>query len=155
MLREGVPIGVITLTRTEPEAFTQKQIELAITFADQAAIAIENVRLFDEVQERTRELEEALVYQTGSSNILKVIATSPTDVGPALKAIMSSACEICDTDDAVLFLKDGNDLVFSGHHGEIPLPFDKLPLNRDWATGRAVVDKALQHVHNLLESEGD
>jgi two-component system, NtrC family, sensor kinase len=60
MLREGVPIGAITLTRTEPRAFTQKQIELAITFADQAAIAIENVRLFDEVQARTRELAKSL-----------------------------------------------------------------------------------------------
>ena len=102
MLREGVPIGVIGLTRSEVRPFNDKQIELATTFADQAAIAIENVRLFDEVQAKTRDLSEALTYQTGSSNILSVIASSPTDVGPVLKAIVESACELCDAYDAVL-----------------------------------------------------
>ena len=67
MLREGVPIGVFGLTRSEVRPFTDKQIELVTTFADQAAIAIENVRLFDEVQAKTRDLSEALTYQTGSS----------------------------------------------------------------------------------------
>ena len=85
MLREGVPIGVITMTRSEVRPFTDKQIELATTFADQAAIAMENVRLFDEVQAKTRDLSDALMYQTGSANILKVIASSPTDVGPVLQ----------------------------------------------------------------------
>src|SRR5205814_4027061 len=75
MLREGIPIGVIALTRSEARPFTDKQIELATTFADQAAIAIENVRLFDEVQAKTRDLSEALTYQTGSGKILKVIAS--------------------------------------------------------------------------------
>ena len=79
MLREGVPIGAIGLTRSEVRPFTEKQIELVTTFADQAAIAIENARLFDEVQAKTRELSEALIYQTGSGNILRVIASSPTD----------------------------------------------------------------------------
>ena len=71
MLREGVPIGVISLSRSEPRPFTDKQIELVTTFADQAAIAIENVRLFEEVQAKTRDLSEALAYQTGSGNILR------------------------------------------------------------------------------------
>jgi two-component system, NtrC family, sensor kinase len=94
MLREGVPIGVITMTRSEVRPFTDKQIELATTFADQAAIAIENVRLFDEVQAKTRDLSDALMYQTGSADILKVIASSPTDVGPVLQAIAESACAL-------------------------------------------------------------
>ena len=85
MMREGIPVGVVTLTRSEPKPFTAKQIELVTTFADQAAIAIENVRLFDEVQAKTRDLSEALTYQTGSSNILSVIASSPTDVEPVLR----------------------------------------------------------------------
>jgi two-component system, NtrC family, sensor kinase len=75
MLREGTPIGVLALTRSVVRPFAGKQIELATTFADQAAIAIENVRLFEEVQTKTRDLSEALTYQTGSSNILRVIAS--------------------------------------------------------------------------------
>ena len=82
LLREGKPVGALALLRRAPRPFTDKQIELVTTFADQAVIAIENVRLFDEVQAKTRDLSEALTYQTGSSNILKVIASSPTDVGP-------------------------------------------------------------------------
>jgi GAF domain-containing protein len=105
MLREGIPIGVIGLTRSEVRPFTDKQIELATTFADQAAIAIENARLFEEVQAKTRDLSEALTYQTGSENILRVIASSPTDVGPVLKAIVESACELCDAYDALVRLR--------------------------------------------------
>ena len=96
------------------------------TFADQAVIAIENVRLFDEVQAKTRDLSEALTYQTGSGNILKVIASSPTDVGPVLKAIVESACELCEADDAVVLLKDGDDLRFSAHHGPIPISLREI-----------------------------
>ena len=155
MLRAGVPIGFFSLTRSVVQPFTARQIELVETFADQAVIAIENARLFDEVQAKTRDLSEALVYQTGSSNILKVIASSPTDVAPALKAIVESACEICDANDAVVFLKDGGDLVFSAHHGSIPINLERWPINRKWITGRAVVDKAPQHIHDLLGPEGD
>jgi two-component system, NtrC family, sensor kinase len=155
MLREGVPIGVIVLGRSEARPFNDKQIELATTFADQAAIAIENVRLFDEVQAKTRDLSEALVYQTGSANILKVIASSPTDVGPVLKAIVESACELCEAYDAVIFLKDGGDLQPSAHHGSIPMAPEKLPIGRNWTAGRAFLDRKPVHVHDFLSAEGD
>jgi transcriptional regulator with GAF, ATPase, and Fis domain len=128
---------------------------LIASFANQAVIAIENTRLLRELRERTDDLTEALVYQTGSSNILKVIASSPTDVGPALKAIVESACEICDAYDAVVFLKDGGDLVFSAHHGPIPLQMERWPINRKWITGRALADKAPQHIHDIYVLEGD
>jgi two-component system NtrC family sensor kinase len=154
MLREGIPIGVIALTRSEPRPFTEKQIELVTTFADQAAIAIENVRLFEEVQAKTRELSEALVYQTGSGNILRVIASSPTDVGPVLKAIAESACELCEAYDAVVLLKVGDDLRFSAHHGPIPIRLEKWPINRHWTAGRAFLDRKPVHVHDLLAAEG-
>jgi GAF domain-containing protein len=155
MMREGVPIGVVTLTRSEPKPFTAKQIELVTTFADQAAIAIENVRLFDEVQAKTRDLSEALTYQTGSSNILSVIASSPTDVEPVLKAIVQSACELCDAFDAVVTLKDGDDLGFAAHQGPIPLIYpQKWPINRKWTAGRAFLDRMPVHVHDLLSAEG-
>src|SRR5262249_58871962 len=77
LMREGNVVGVLTVVRDEARAFTQKQIELAETFADQAVIAIENVRLFDEVQARTRELSEALEQQTATAAVLRVISSSP------------------------------------------------------------------------------
>jgi GAF domain-containing protein len=155
MLREGIPIGVIVLTRSEPRPFTDKQIELATTFADQAAIAIENVRLFDEVQAKTRDLSEALVYQTGSGNILKVIASSPTDVGPVLKAIVDSACELCEAYDAVVRLKNGDDLQLRAHRGPIPMDAANWRISRDWTAGRAVLDKKPVHVRDMQSVEGD
>ena len=155
MLREGVPIGIIALMRSEVRPFNDKQIELVTTFADQAAIAIENVRLFDEVQAKTRDLSEALTYQTGSSNILRVIASSPTDVGPVLNAIVQSACELCDAYDAVVRLRDGDNLCFSAHHGPIPVGVEKRSIDRNWVSGRSVIDKAPIHVHDLTSAEGD
>ncbi|CAN0228639.1 unnamed protein product, partial [Phaeothamnion confervicola] len=153
MTREGVTIGVLSLARPTPGPFTQRQVELVQTFADQAVIAIENVRLFDEVQTRTRELTEALTYQTGSANILKVIASSPTDVEPVLNAIVENAADLCDAYDAVLLLKDGDDLRFSAHRGSIPIGLEKWPINRHWSAGRAVLDKAPVHLHDLLAEE--
>jgi GAF domain-containing protein len=156
LLREGLGIGTIILTH--PEAgfkLSPKQLALVQTFADQAVIAIENARLFDEVQAKTAELTEALVYQTGSGNILKVIASSPTDVAPVLKAIVESACEICEAIDAALLLKDGDDLRFSEHHGPIPIRQDKWPINRNWTAGRAFLDRKPVHLHDALSDEGN
>jgi hypothetical protein len=153
MVKENELLGAILIYGQEG-LFTNKQIELVTTFANQAVIAIENARLFDEVQAKTRDLTEALTYQTGSSGILGVIASSPTDVGPVLKAIVESACELCDASDAIVFLKDGEDLRFSAHHGSIPINLEKWPINRNWVTGRAVVDRVPVHVHDL-PSEGD
>jgi two-component system NtrC family sensor kinase len=155
MLREGLPIGVLSMTRSEVKPFTDKQIALLTTFADQAVIAIENVRLFDEVQARTRELSETLTYQTGSSNILSVIASSPTDVGPVLQAIVESACELCQAYDAIVLLEDGDDLRFSAHHGSILAETEKWPINRYWTAGRAYLDRKPVHVRDLLSEEGN
>jgi GAF domain-containing protein len=154
LLREGSPIGVIALCRSNVSPFTDKQIELVTTFADQAVIAIENVRLFEEVEAKTRDLTEALTYQTGSGNILKVIASSPTDVGPVLKAIVENACELCEADDAVVHLRDGDELYYGAHHGTIPLGFERRPINRNWVAGRSVVDKVPVHLRDVLSAEG-
>ena len=154
MLREGTPIGVLALTRSIVQPFTDKQIELVTTFADQAAIAIENVRLFDEVQARTRDLTEALTYQTGSSKILSVIASSPTDVRPVLNAVVESACELCEAYDAIVVLKDGGDLVSSAHHGPIPMIQARWPNDRNAVSGRAVADRLPVHLRDVLSDEG-
>src|SRR5258706_6835319 len=151
--REGKAIGDLIVSRDRPVPFTAEELALQQSFADQAVIAIENARLFNELQAKTHDLSEALIHQTGSGNILRVIASSPTDVGPVLKAIVESACELCDAYDAVVLLKNGDDLRFSAHHGPIPLELERWPINRNWVTGRSVVDKTPIQVHDLL-SEG-
>ncbi|HTE98146.1 MAG TPA: GAF domain-containing protein, partial [Bradyrhizobium sp.] len=155
LLREGNPVGALALLRRAVRPFTDKQIELVTTFADQAVIAIENVRLFDEVQARTRDLQEALTYQTGSANILKVIASSPTDVGPVLKAIVESACELCTAYDAVLRLSDGDSLGFSAHHGPIPANMEAWQISRNWPAGRSFIEQKPIHVRDMHSSEGN
>jgi two-component system, NtrC family, sensor kinase len=149
------PVGVITVTRKEPGTFSAHHIRLMQTFADQAVIAIKNTSLFDEVQTKTRDLEEALVHQTGSANILKVIATSPTDIAPVLQAIVEGACKICNAADAAVTLKEGDQLRFRAHHGSIPVLSDLRRINRSWVNGRAVIDKTTVHVRDLLSAEGD
>src|SRR5262249_1727349 len=95
LLRDGNVVGVIFLARTVPQAFNAKQIELATTFADQAVIAIENVRLFDEVQARTRELAESLEQQTATSEVLRVISSSPGELAPVFEAMLENATRLC------------------------------------------------------------
>ena len=108
LLREGSPIGLILLMRRVAQPFTDKQIELVETFADQAVIAIENVRLFDEVQARTRELSESLEQQTATSEVLQVISSSPTDIQPVLNVILQTAGRLCESEYACFFkLQDG------------------------------------------------
>ena len=106
MLREGASIGVLVLSRERVEPFTEKQIELVNTFADQAAIAIENVRLFEAEQQRTRELTESLEQQTATSEVLKVISSSPGDLEPVFTAMLENAARICEANFGVMFRFD-------------------------------------------------
>lgn len=155
LLRENEPIGAIVIARRRVEPFTEKQIELVATFADQAVIAIENVRLFEQLQTRTRDLSEALTYQTGSANILRVIASSPTKVGPVLQAIVESACGLCEAYDALVVLRDGDDLVIQAHHGQVPVVWSRRSISAESPTGRAIIDRRTVHVHDLLGPEGE
>jgi len=157
MLREGVPIGVITLTRTEPRAFTQKQIELAMTFADQAAIAIQNVRLFAELQTRTHELSESLQQQTATAEVLKVISRSPDKLKPVLDVIVETSRELCDALTAVIFLlRDGkfHDAAESSTKPEYIEAIRANPISPDQKgsiLARAVREKRTVHIPNSAE----
>ena len=119
LLRDGHPIGAIGVTRSRTGPFTEKQIALLKTFADQAVIAIENVRLFKEIQERNAELREALEHQTATAEVLGIISRSPTDVQPVLDAIVESATRVCGIDDVLLQLRDGNNMILRAHFGPI------------------------------------
>ena len=107
-------IGSLTARRTEVRPFTPAQIKLLETFADQAVIAIENVRLF-------QELKESLEQQTATSEILGVIASSPTDIQPVLDAVAENAVRLCAAEDATIRRVDGESLHQVAHHGTIPM----------------------------------
>ena len=120
LLREDEAIGALAIRRTEVKPFTDKQIELVTTFADQAVIAIENARLFDEVQARTREVSEALEQQTATSEVLKVISSSPGELKPVFDALLANAVRICDAKFGVLFLMEGDAFRYVALHGAPP-----------------------------------
>jgi GAF domain-containing protein len=120
LLREGTPIGVIVLQRKAVRPFTNKQIELVTTFADQAVIAIENVRLFEEIQARTRELSESLEQQTATAEVLSVISSSPGELEPVFRAMLENAVRICDAKFGTLFRYDGEVLHLAAGTGTPP-----------------------------------
>jgi two-component system, NtrC family, sensor kinase len=108
LLREGTPIGVIVRQSKTARPFTDKQIDLVTTFADQAVIAIENVRLFDEVQARTRELSESLEQQTATAEVLWIISSSPGELQPVFDAMLANATRLCEAKFGNLFLYEGS-----------------------------------------------
>src|SRR5262249_48121611 len=148
LLREGFPIGAIAIRRTEVCPFTDKQIALLKTFADQAVIAIENVRLFKEIQERNAELREALEHQTATSEVLSIISRSPTDVQPVLDAIVESAAKVCGIDDVVLRLCEGEALVSRAHFGPIAITYVEQSIDRPHF--RWMRDHGTLHVPDVL-----
>ena len=154
LLREGTPIGVIALCRSNVSPFTDKQIELVTTFADQAVIAIENVRLFDEVQARTRDLEELLRQQTATSEVLEIISSSPGNVDPVFQTILSRATRLCEADFGILYHYQDEKFATEAMVG-VPPKFAEWLLQepRYWdpstALGRVAKSKRTVHIHDV------
>src|SRR5262249_54962309 len=143
LLREGTPIGVIMIRRTDVRPFTEKQIALLKTFADQAVIAIENVRLFNE-------LKESLEQHTATSEILSIIASSPTDIQPVLDTVAKNAARLCEAADAQIRLAEGDGTRLAASFGSLPAP-EFRPNRPTSVSGRAILDRETVHVHDLTE----
>src|SRR5262249_31735875 len=148
-------IGTITIRRNEARPFTEKQVALLETFANQAVIAIENVRLFKEIQERNAELREALEHQTATAEVLGIISRSPTDVQPVLDAIVESAAKVCGIDDVVLRLRQGDSLVSRAHFGPIPIPIGREVLSSDTPQFRWIREHGTLHVPDVRAQRSD
>jgi GAF domain-containing protein len=163
MLRAGELLGVIVITRPEVRLFTDGQIALMETFADQAAIAIENARLFTELQEKNQALTvahaqvtEALEQQTATAEILRVISRSPTDVQPVFDTIIQSAVRLCGARIGALYRFDGELLHLAAHHNFGPnvlatlLRLYPMRPNRETASGRAILGRAVAELPDVL-----
>src|SRR5829696_2074246 len=155
LLRQGHPIGVITLTHPTLRTFTAKQIELVETFADQAVIAIENARLFEEVQKRTAELSESLEYQTATSEVLNVISRAPSQLQPVFEAIVETAGRLCEAEYALVYrLQDGKYQVAASNNAEAELiryaREHPLAPGRESVIGRTALEGRTVHIPDCL-----
>src|SRR5262249_1864881 len=150
--RHGTPVGAITVAGASPGMFTERQANLLTVFAEQAVIALENTRLFEEVQAGNRELREALEQQTATAELLKVIGRSTFDLQPVFETLAENACRLCDAKCALVFRFDGEVLRFTVGRNVSPefrdvLERNPLTLERNTNAGRAAVQRST--VHNL------
>jgi GAF domain-containing protein len=154
MLRQGVPVGVLVLTRSVAEPFTENQIALVATFADQAVIAIENVRLFDDVQKRTEELSVALEQQTATARVLDVISRSAFDLQAVFESVAESSVKLCGADRAMIYRFDG-ELLRMGGSFNLPQEFkDWMQHNpnrpgRHSVSARAALERRTIHIPDV------
>ncbi|HEU5310886.1 MAG TPA: GAF domain-containing protein, partial [Candidatus Eisenbacteria bacterium] len=165
LLREDTAIGVIVIRRTEVKPFSEGQIALLQTFADQAVIALENVRMFQELEEKNQALTEAhaqvsetLERQTATSEILRVISSSPTDVHPVFEALAAHAARLCGAGDVIILRRDRDVLRMGAGVGplsaSVPAGF-AFPLTRGSVSGRAIVDRQTLHITDLAAEPED
>jgi two-component system NtrC family sensor kinase len=154
-------IGVIVLARPEPGVYSQRQIELVETFADQAVIAIENARLFDEVQAKTRDLEESLAQQTATADVLKVISRSAFDLDAIFQTLVTTAVDLCKASSGTLCVRDGEFFRYRGMAGPEATPelqrfLEAHPLGaptRQTAAGRAILSRQTEQIEDVMLEE--
>ena len=157
MLRQGVPVGVLVLTRDTVEPFTENQIALVTTFADQAVIAIENVRLFEAEQKRTQELSDALEQQTATADVLGVISSSPGELEPVFAAMLANATRICEAEFGFLWLAEDGGFRAGAMHGAPPEFIEerrRRPVLRPHAQSplaRVAMAKQVLHIVDVAE----
>jgi two-component system, NtrC family, sensor kinase len=154
LLREGIPIGSISLARTLVQPFSDKQVQLVATFADQAVIAIENARLLGELRERTEDLEESLEYQTATSDVLQVISRSTFDLHPVLDTLLQTAARLCNSDSGGVTVKDGDVFRYAAIYGVSDELTDVLRQRtlvpgRDTVAGRTVLEGRVVHLADI------
>ena len=155
LMRAGEAIGVIALARQRVEPFVDREIELVSTFADQASIAIENVRLFEAEQKRTEELSDALEQQTATADVLKVISRSTFDLQAVLDALVESAARLCDASNAFIYRRDGqtyrldSTFGFSPEYKEYMIERPIAP-GRETLVGRTTIEGKVVHILDAL-----
>ena len=157
MLRGDAIIGVITIRRTQVQPFTDAQISLLSTFADQAAVAIENTRLLNELRDRTDDLSEALEQQTATSEVLGIISKSPGELAPVFNAMLENATQMCHAKYGVMFLRENDDTVRAGAWFGVPPALaeerKRNPIIRPspkTGVGRVLRSKETAHIADVL-----
>jgi GAF domain-containing protein len=156
LLRAGAPIGVIFVARAEVGPFSNSEMDLLKTFADQAVIAIENVRLFKELEARNRDLTESLEQQTATAEILRIISRSQTDVQPVFGTIVTNAVNLCGARMGAVYRFDGELLHLVAHHNYLPAVLEVLqqmhprPPQLDQASGRSILTRAVAQIEDML-----
>jgi two-component system, NtrC family, sensor kinase len=160
LMREGVAIGVIALRRSEAQLFTERQVALLRTFADQAVIAIENARLLNELRQRTADLSESLEQQTATSEVLKVISASPGDLKPVFESLLANAKRLCGAKFGVLLLREGSAVRCVAIHGataEYTEARQRAPVIEpapDTALGRVLKTKQVIQIADIQKVPG-
>lgn len=158
LLRDQEAIGSIGVGRSEKGLFPEKNIALMQTFASQAVIAIENVRLFNELQGRNAEISESLEYQTATSDVLRAIADSPTDVQPVLDAVVENAARLSNSNEASIFRVDAEGAMsgaaYFGEDLTVPLG-TTFPINRDSVAGRSILERTTLHIPDFEKVENE